>query len=227
VVARLTLPEQIAIWDRRGAGPDAYPLSPDLQLSDRLRQIPAKLRLALDLGCGHGRHLCLLASLGWRIVGLDWSAVALEHAKRTVEASGRYARFIAADFRHLPFDKPVFSLIIATRALNHGFIADFRLALTEIKRVLLTGGTAIVSVPTLNNAPLTTDGVWEESGTLVLAHGIEAGIPHHFFSEDEIHTCTQEFDRVQVDRVIEPLPDGFTAPHEHHLNEWFWITLTG
>ena len=224
---RLTLPEQIAVWDRRGASPDAYPHNPDPPLVDRLRPIPAKLRLALDIGCGHGRHLCLLASMGWRIVGLDWSTVALEHAKRTVEASGRYARFVAADFRHLPFDKPAFSLVIATRVLNHGFLLDFKCALTEIKRVLLAGGSAIISVPTLNNAPLTSAGSWEESGTLVLSSGIEAGIPHHFFSEEEIQECTRQFRQVVVDRVIEPLPEGFAAPHEHHLNEWFWVTLTG
>ena len=69
----LTAAEQAAVWDRRGALLGAYPAEPDAPLVERLRLIPAKLRQALDVGCGHGRHLLLLASMGWRVTGLDWS----------------------------------------------------------------------------------------------------------------------------------------------------------
>ncbi|MBA3266511.1 MAG: class I SAM-dependent methyltransferase [Nocardioidaceae bacterium] len=36
---------------------------------------------ALDLACGEGRNALWLARLGWRVIGVDYSAVAIERAK--------------------------------------------------------------------------------------------------------------------------------------------------
>jgi SAM-dependent methyltransferase len=43
---------------------------------------------ALDAGCGHGAEAIWLASSGWRVTGVDFSAAALEHARTTVAAIG-------------------------------------------------------------------------------------------------------------------------------------------
>ncbi|MGN0125059.1 MAG: class I SAM-dependent methyltransferase, partial [Rhodococcus sp. (in: high G+C Gram-positive bacteria)] len=37
---------------------------------------------ALDLGCGEGRHSLWLATRGWEVVGVDFSEVALDKARR-------------------------------------------------------------------------------------------------------------------------------------------------
>ncbi len=93
--------------------------------------------------------------------------------------------------------------------LHHGRLADFKRALAEIKRVLFRGGQAIISVPSLNNAPLSPEGEWIEDRTLVLATGAEANLPHHFFTEDEIRDCARQFREVEIARVIEDLPEGY------------------
>jgi ubiquinone/menaquinone biosynthesis C-methylase UbiE len=223
----VTSAEQVAIWDRRGAGPGAYPAEPSAPLVARVRSIPAKMQRALDIGCGHGRHLVLLASLGWRVTGLDWSGAALQHAKQRLEQDGRYGNLVKADYRSLPFDSPEFHLVLACNALHHGRLSDFKRALAEIKRVLYAGGQALINVPSLNNAPLKPDGEWIEAGTLVLASGAESSIPHHFFTEDELRDCAKQFRRLELERVVEDLPEGYRPLHEQHLNEWYWITLTG
>ena len=82
-------------------------------------------------------------------------------------------------------------------------------------------------MPTLNNAPLPPAGAWIESGTLVLAAGSEAGLPHHFFSEEEIRSSTAQFRDVQAERVVQPFPPGKSPLHEGHINEWYWVALTG
>ena len=135
----LTAAEQAAVWDRRGALLGAYPAEPDAPLVERLRLIPAKLRQALDVGCGHGRHLLLLASMGWRVTGLDWSPAALAIARQRLEEAGRHGNLVRGDFRHLPFDPASFHLIVATNVLHHGRLADFRRGMQEIKRVLFAG----------------------------------------------------------------------------------------
>lgn len=223
----VTSAAQAEIWNQRGGAPGAYPEEPAPPLVERVRTIPSKLRRALDIGCGHGRHLVLLASMGWRVTGLDWSGMALEHARRSMERNGRYGSFVKADFRSLPFSDPTFHLVVACNVLQHGRLSDFKRALAEIKRVLFAGAQAIISVPTLNNAPLLPDGEWIEDRTLVLHSGPEANIPHHFFTENELHACAGQFRHVELARVIEELPPGYTPLHEQHLNEWYWLTLTG
>ena len=43
---------------------------------------------ALDLGCGDGKNLVYLRSLGWWVDGVDVSALAIEAAERRIAASG-------------------------------------------------------------------------------------------------------------------------------------------
>ena len=44
--------------------------------------------LALDAGCGHGSDTLWLASHGWRVTAVDFSAAALAHARSTARAAG-------------------------------------------------------------------------------------------------------------------------------------------
>jgi SAM-dependent methyltransferase len=43
---------------------------------------------ALDAGCGHGSETLWLATRGWRVTAVDFSAAALAHARSTAEALG-------------------------------------------------------------------------------------------------------------------------------------------
>ena len=44
--------------------------------------------LALDAGCGHGSEAIWLASWGWRVTAVDFSATALDYGRSTAEAAG-------------------------------------------------------------------------------------------------------------------------------------------
>ena len=44
--------------------------------------------MALDAGCGHGAEAIWLASTGWRVTAVDFSATALDHGRTTAEAVG-------------------------------------------------------------------------------------------------------------------------------------------
>ena len=43
---------------------------------------------ALDAGCGHGAEAIWLATGGWQVTAVDFSATALEHARATADAVG-------------------------------------------------------------------------------------------------------------------------------------------
>lgn len=56
---------------------------------------------ALDLGCGTGTNAITLARNGWEVTGVDFSAKAIEKAKRKAEEAGLGIRFIQADVTDL------------------------------------------------------------------------------------------------------------------------------
>ncbi|WP_037078583.1 class I SAM-dependent methyltransferase [Pseudonocardia spinosispora] len=44
--------------------------------------------VALDAGCGHGSDTLWLATRGWRVTAVDFSATALDHGRSTADAIG-------------------------------------------------------------------------------------------------------------------------------------------
>lgn len=222
----LSIPEQIAVWNRIALDVELMSLKPDERVTKTVAEYNPRFKEALDLGCGCGRHLLTLGEAGWSTTGLDWSLEALGQARRALSLNNRMAKLVKGDFRHLPFGNMEFDLIVAARVLNHCRVNGFIRALHEIKRVLKLGGKALISVPTAANAPELPEDAWVEPGTAVMSEGIEAGLPHHFFNPEEIESAATSFHNVQIDRVTEPLPGTAQPLHAHHVNEWFWVTLT-
>ncbi len=68
-------------WDLRyAAGAHVVQATPNALLVAELADLDPGL--ALDAACGEGRHALWLASRGWRVIGVDFSAVALRRARQ-------------------------------------------------------------------------------------------------------------------------------------------------
>jgi ubiquinone/menaquinone biosynthesis C-methylase UbiE len=225
--SELMVPEQIAVWERTMERADYQRHEPDERLVSLVEPPSSRMMKALDIGCGWGRHLVWLAEQGWRVTGIDWAQASVKHARQALEKQKLNGQVIKGDYRKLPFANSEFNLIIATEVLNHGRLPDFKRALGEIKRVLRVNCPAIFNVPTVRNMPQSFCGIWVEETTVVLGSGSEAGLPHHFFTEEEIRQCTRQFRDVQIERTVEPLPPGAKPLHSEHVNEWLWVTLLG
>jgi SAM-dependent methyltransferase len=227
MMQEIPVPDQVLLWDRRARDTDMLAQAADTRLALLLAGMEPKRRLALDVGCGCGRHLVLLASLGWRATGVDWSPEALLQSRRRLEAAGFLAETLKCDFRRIPLGNTDFTLIISTNAIHHGRLADMRRAILELKRLLKPGGACIVSVPGRHNAPAISTGNWVEEGTVILGDGAEAGIPHHFSSPFELEHMFSQFRDLKIETVVEPLPPGHPPLHREHQNEWHWVCVTG
>lgn len=221
-----TAPDQIAVWERVMDMPAYRRRQPEPQLSRLLKPGGGHRRKALDIGCGWGRHLTLLAEIGWRVTGLDWAQSAVNHSREALVEQRLEGAVIKGDYRRIPFRDGEYYLVVATDVLHHGRLADFKRALGEIKRVLRLGGQAVISLPSVRNMPRLLAGNWIEDATVVLHQGLEAGLPHHFFTADEIRRCAHAFHDVTIEPVVEPLPPGARPLHDDHVNEWLWISLT-
>lgn len=76
-----------AAWDARyGASELVWGSEPNRFVAAELVGLPPGR--ALDLACGEGRNAIWLAGLGWRATGVDFSAVAIERARRLAAEAG-------------------------------------------------------------------------------------------------------------------------------------------
>jgi SAM-dependent methyltransferase len=99
---------------------------------------------ALDVGCGVGTNLSVLAEHGIHAVGADLSLAALGEVPRSDRI-----RAVAADGTRLPFADGSFGGIVATEVLEH-VEAPFRIV-DELARVVRRGGWLFASSPNYAN----------------------------------------------------------------------------
>jgi tellurite methyltransferase len=105
---------------------------------------------ALDLACGPGRNAIHLAALGWRVMAIDGSSVAIELLRANDPAI--YAR--VADLEAGEFDIPpeAFDLVLSCYYLQRSLIPRMKAALRPggllIMIVLLAGADQPQGTPT-------------------------------------------------------------------------------
>lgn len=69
---------------------------------------------ALDLGCGEGRNAIWLAERGWSVVGVDFSRVALERARKLAGAAGVEVEWVLADVAEYEAEPEAFGLVVVS-----------------------------------------------------------------------------------------------------------------
>jgi SAM-dependent methyltransferase len=67
---------------------------------------------ALDLACGEGQNATWLASLGWDVLGVDYSQVAVAKARQRAEREGVAVRFVCADLVEYEPERDAFDLVL-------------------------------------------------------------------------------------------------------------------
>lgn len=105
---------------------------------------------ALDLACGAGRHLAVLAPKVGRAVGLDFSMDLLERARSDLKgartAVGARIGLVRADMRRLPLADAAFDLVL-NLFTSFGYFeaeAENRAVLAEVARVLAPEGRFVL-----------------------------------------------------------------------------------
>ncbi|QGP93856.1 Ubiquinone/menaquinone biosynthesis C-methyltransferase UbiE [Neomoorella glycerini] len=95
----------------------------------------------LDVGTGTGFVALLLAEIGHRVTGIDWSTTMLDQARMKAREAGLEIAFIEAETESLPFAAACFDAVVARHVL--WTLTDPRQTLTEWYRVLKPHGRVL------------------------------------------------------------------------------------
>ena len=140
---------------------------------------------ALDLACGEGQNAIWLASLGWEVVGVDFSEVAIAKARARAERDGVDVQFVVGDLVSYEPEAQAFDLVILLYL--HIPSRERRGVLARAAAALRTGGTLVLVGHDLTNM---TDGVGGPSD------------PDLLFTPDEIAAELPELEIEKAERVL-------------------------
>lgn len=103
-------------------------------------------KTVLDIACGTGYGLALLKRSAKSVTGVD---VDIDAAREALsECNTNDTRVLLGDGTNLPFNDASFDIVTSFETLEH--LHAGREFLAELKRVLKTGGTLILSTPNAN-----------------------------------------------------------------------------
>jgi len=157
----------------------------------------------LDLGCGTGRNLVSLLKAGFDVSGFDSSKTALELTKQWLDEEDLDAPLHHGRMEELlPYGDDFFDAVISIQVIHHNFMTEILDTVNEIERVLRTGGYLFITVPILGPKPENPEDDWKlnwvEDGTYIPQCGPESGIPHHYFSEEELQNVLKNFEILEM-----------------------------
>ena len=179
-------------WGKEGKVDPELPDIPDLFAKNKVSTI-------LDLGCGTGRHSIFLAKKGFRVFGFDQSEKAIRRARELAENEKLMVNFRVWNMIYFPYqyDKSFFSAVISTKVIHHTTKESVNKVASEISRVTKEGGYLFLEVPAFEKLKrLESEGQRYEdlgSGTVIFLDGEEKGVPHHYFTEEELLSTFSEY----------------------------------
>ena len=140
-------------WDRRYADVESlWSAKPNRFLVAEVEGLPPGR--ALDLACGEGQNAIWLATLGWDVVGVDFSEVAIAKARARATRDGVAVDFAVADLVEYEPEADAYDLVVLLYL--HLSPHERRLVLERASAALAPGGTLLLIGHDLLNM---TDGV--------------------------------------------------------------------
>ena len=176
-----------------------------------LEQYAPSARSILDLGCGTGRHGCLLAENGYRVVGIDRSQEMLARAETLRSSAPAHVRdrltFRQGDVRDFRMDQAVDAVISLFHVMSYQISNDdVNRAIATAKAHLKIGGLFIFDCwygpGVLQDPPATrikraddhSIRVWRIAEPDLLVHENAVDVNFRFLVADSQAGTLQEFD---------------------------------
>ena len=138
-----------------------------------------------DVGCGAGRHTVFFARNGFDIHATDISENAIKLTTSWLAKENTSARLKVADITDTPWKDVRFHGILSWNVLQHMTSNEFAKRIEILKDALIPRGFILLS---LISSKAQDCGMGEEIEKNSYRHteGLEKGVIHHYFEEDEL-----------------------------------------
>jgi ubiquinone/menaquinone biosynthesis C-methylase UbiE len=151
--------------------------------------------VAMDLGCGNGRHAELLAETADRVVACDVSRGLLLTARDRAAERGFAADLLQSDARGMPLADDAVALAVYVATLHHLPSRDSRVtSLDELARVLAPGRPGLVSAWSTAHDRFDADEGFDTTIDWTLPGGETVPRFYHVYSPTEFETDLRESD---------------------------------
>jgi len=159
-----------------------------------------EVKRILDLGSGTGRHLLYFARKGFEIYGMDASPKGIKMANQWLFEENLKADIVLHRMEEkFPYEDNFFDAIISIQVIHHNKMKDILVTVSEIGRILKKGGVIFITFPKLGGTWREASDLKEiEKGTYIPQKGKEKGLPHHFFTVEEIHEVFNSFNILEI-----------------------------
>jgi SAM-dependent methyltransferase len=188
-------------WDERYTGTELlWSAEPNRFVVEELAGLPPGR--ALDLGTGEGRNAVWLASRGWQVTAVDFSAVGLAKAAELAERNGVTVEWAEADLLTYEPARGVYDLVLL--AYIHLRSADMAAVLAAASGALAPDGTLLVIGHDVDNIAHGYGGP-QDPGILHRTDTIVAALPGlaiHRAGQARRPVQTADGQRVAIDTVV-------------------------
>jgi SAM-dependent methyltransferase len=188
-------------WDERYASTELlWSAEPNRFVVEELAGLPPGR--ALDLGTGEGRNAVWLASRGWQVTAVDFSAVALAKAAKLAERNGVTVEWAEADLLTYEPARSAYDLVLL--AYIHLRSPDMAAVLAAASGALAPDGTLLVIGHDVDNIAHGHGGP-QDPGILHRADTIVAALPGlaiHRAAQASRPVQTADGQRVAIDTVV-------------------------
>lgn len=144
----------------------------------------------LELGCGNGKTTAEMLAQGAEVVGLDFSAMALQQC---VVGPDVRSQLVQGDVLHLPFAPGSFELVNCSHVLEHLLCEERGKAAEEAASMLRPGGRLAFQAFSVTDMRC---GVGEpvEAGSFRRGDGIL----YHYFTDEEVRGLFSMLDPIRI-----------------------------
>ena len=187
-----------------------------VRLIPRLKE--ERVETALDIGCGIGRHVVVVASEGLKTHAIDSSLEAAQACRTRICELGLSATFGLAEAHALPYPDEFCDFVLCWNVIYHSTRKGMTKSLSEIERVLRPDGLLCLTLNSTRNRDFGL-GIEVEPATFDNPDKIDGKHLHHYSDEQDVRALLSDFRIESLDETEQGYA-GKVIP-----DSWHWTII--